>query len=192
MDKSTVAPPAVLSSLRSENPQCVLLTSPQSRPREVYLHPGQSYVATSPAVLTMILGSCAGVFLFDPALAVGAATHFMLPRHNNAPASARYGDVAVTSLIEKFRALRGGQSLQRNVQAKVFGGASMLSALRNLQGSHLGDIGQRNVEMAIELLAQARIAIVDKNVLGDRGRRVSMVSHTGEVALKFVSNGDGK
>jgi hypothetical protein len=37
---------------------------------EIFLHPGQQHVAASPALLKMILGSCAGVFLFDRALAI--------------------------------------------------------------------------------------------------------------------------
>lgn len=48
---------------------------------QIYLHPGQQYIAASPTLLKMILGSCAGVFLFDSLLAIGGATHYMLPRH---------------------------------------------------------------------------------------------------------------
>lgn len=160
----------------------------QTKLPEVYLHPGQNHVASSPSTLTMILGSCAGVFLFDPTLGAGGATHFMMPSHGEGPPSPRYGDIAVVELLEKFRAL-GSHS--HNIQARVFGGASVLQALQNIQGSRIGQIGRKNVEIAIEILRRQCIEIVEKNVFGDRGRKVSMVSHTGEVKLEFVSHADG-
>jgi len=159
---------------------------------EIYLHPGQNYVATTPVILKMILGSCAGVFLFDSVFAIGGATHFMLPRHGAGPATPRYGDVAIADLLEKFRVLGSGHDRHMNVQAKVFGGASMLSALRDLRTGRIGHIGQRNVETAIEILTQASIAVVEKSVLGDCGRKVSMISNTGEMTLELVRSADGK
>jgi chemotaxis protein CheD len=155
---------------------------------EIYLHPGQQYVATSPALLKMILGSCAGVFLFDPKNAVGGATHFMLPNHGSGPASPRYGDIAVSDLLGRFRALG---SDRKNLVAKVFGGGSMLSALRNMPGNQIGHIGQRNVDIAIEMLAEAAIRIIEKDVLGKLGRMVSMVSSTGEINVEYLGQADG-
>jgi len=165
-----------------------LRTAVGSRRPETYLHPGQSHVAVNPVVLKMILGSCAGVFLFNPILAISGATHFMLPRHEAGQPSPRYGDVAIAGLLEKFLALG---SKPQNIQAKVFGGASMLVALRDVQGAHFGHIGQRNVETALDILAQASIPVVEKNVFGNRGRKVSMVSDTGQIAHEFVSASDG-
>ena len=155
---------------------------------EIYLHPGQQYIATAPTLLKMILGSCAGVFLFDRQLAIGGATHFMLPRHGTGPATPRYGDVAVSDLVRRFSALG---SDRKNLQARIFGGGSMLSALRNMPGSQMGHIGQRNVEIAIEILAGEAIRIVDRDVLGNLGRMVSMVSNTGEISVSLLRQADG-
>jgi chemotaxis protein CheD len=156
--------------------------------QEIYLHPGQNHVSSGPVTLKMILGSCAGVFFFDPHLRIGGATHFMLPRHGAGQASPRYGDVAIAELLEKMSALG---SSRKDVQAKVYGGASMLSALRGLSGDSIGQIGRRNVESALTILTEAAIAVVEKDVLGELGRKVSMVSHTGAITLEFVSNSDG-
>jgi chemotaxis protein CheD len=155
---------------------------------EVYLHPGQSHVAGSPVTLKMILGSCAGVFFVDPTLGLGGATHFMLPWSRIERPSPRYGDVALAGLLEKFLGLG---SNRRNIRAKVFGGACILAAFQDIRGRHIGQIGERNVACAMEILTQERIMIADKNVLGTRGRKVSMVSPTGEVTLEFLSNTDG-
>jgi len=155
---------------------------------EVYLHPGQSHVAGSPTVLKMILGSCAGVFLLDPVLGIAGATHYMLPRHQPGQPSPRYGDIALSSLLGKFLELG---SSRRNIQAKVFGGASIVVALRDAHTNHIGHVGARNVDIALEMLAEASISVVNKNILGTRGRKVSMASDTGEITLEFVSSADG-
>jgi len=155
---------------------------------EIYLHPGQQHVAASPTLIKMILGSCAGIFLFDRLLCIGGGTHFMLPHHGSGHPSSRYGDIAIANLLEKFRTLG---SSRENLQAKVFGGGSMLSALRHMSGNQVGHIGERNVEIAKEVLAAASIPIVARDVLGSRGRMVAMVSSTGEVTLEFISQTDG-
>ena len=155
---------------------------------EVYLHPGHNHVAANPAVIKMILGSCAGVFLFDPTLGIGGASHFMLPCRGEGPPSPRYGDVALAELLENFR-MHGCNS--RNIQARVFGGASMVPALENLSGSRIGQIGRRNIEITFEILERESIAIIEKSVFGTQARKVSMVSNTGETVLESVSNAYG-
>ena len=67
----------------------------------------------------------------------------------------------------------------------------MLSALRNMPGSQMGHIGQRNVEIAIEILAGEAIRVVDRDVLGNLGRMVSMVSNTGEISVALLRQADG-
>ena len=158
----------------------------QTKLPEVFLHPGQNHIATSPAILKMILGSCAGVFFFDRVLAIGAATHFMLPRHEAGGPSPRYGDVAIAELLAKLRALGSA-----HIEAKVFGGASILSGLRDLHGKGFDHVGQKNVQTSLQILEQEGIPITDKNVLGDLARKISMVSDTGEITLDFVGTEDG-
>lgn len=155
---------------------------------EIFLHAGQHHVAASPTLLKMILGSCAGVFLFDPLLEMGGGTHYMLPHYSSGHPSARYGDIAIPNLLENFRALG---SNRKNLEARVFGGGSMLSALREMPGNQGGHIGERNVEIAKEILAAASIPVVERDVLGSRGRMVTMLSNTGEVTLEFISQSDG-
>src|SRR5579864_1328459 len=108
-------------------------TLPSTLP-EVYLHPGQNHVTGDASVIKMILGSCAGVFLFDTKLAVGGAAHFMLPSQPQGPPSARYGDVAIAELLESFRLFGSRRS---DIQARIFGGAGMLQALEGLNGSRI-------------------------------------------------------
>ena len=136
----------------------------------------------------MILGSCVGIYLFDPVLSIGGATHFMLPRCSGRTPSPRYGDVAISNLLHRFHALGSKPGV---VQAKVFGGASMLHALRDVSVAGIGQIGLRNVETALEFLDEAAIRVVEKDVFGNRGRKITMFSSTGETKLEFVSGADG-
>lgn len=152
-------------------------------PKEIYLHPGQMYVGSEPATVSMILGSCVGVCLYDKGHEIGGATHYMLPKWEGAgAASPRYGDVAIHSLVSSFES-RG--SKRHDLQAMVFGGASILRGFRQQSGQQ---IGARNIEVAIELLEQYGIFIVTKSIAGEHGRKVKMRTDIGTVTVKLIGN----
>ena len=139
-----------------------------------YLHPGQVFVSATPAEVTTILGSCVAVCVWDRALRVGGANHYLLPHGvESGPSPARFGDVALRRLIDGVLAL-GCQ--RRNLEAKVFGGACVLEALRG-KGRHLG---RKNVEMALAVLRQEGIPVVAEDTGGGRGRKI--VFHTDDGA----------
>ncbi len=84
-----------------------------------FLHPGRIFVAADAVAVIMVLGSCVAVCLWDSALRVGAACHFVSPEGGGSgPRSLRYGNVAIAEMIrgmEKMGAEAG------NLQAKLFG-----------------------------------------------------------------------
>lgn len=151
--------------------------------KEIYLHPGQTAVSREPAYISMILGSCVGVCLFDPHLSIGGATHYMLAKWNGTgQPSSRYGDVAIKSLIEQLRALGSKTS---DLRAMVFGGARMFEAFRREDGDH---IGVRNASIAMELLDRYAIGIVTKNLGGNRGRKLKMQTDTGATVVTLIGS----
>ena len=151
--------------------------------KEIYLHPGQTFVTKEPSCISMILGSCVGVCLFGRRRKMGGATHYMLPKWDGTgEASSRYGDVALHSLIEQFQS--HGSSL-RDIQAMVFGGASMFQAFRAGSGTN---VGKRNADMAEEILSQYSIAIVRKSLGGESGRKLKMRTDIGTVSTVLVGN----
>ena len=93
----------------------------ESEVSEVYLHPGESYLARKPAIIRTILGSCVGVTFWSARLGVGALCHALLPR---CPANSsiglslanghRYVDFSIRDLARQFdelgRASHGGAS----------------------------------------------------------------------------------
>ena len=92
--------------------------------------------------------------------------HFLLPSSVGArERSTRYGDVAMVSLLGKIteRAI----STRRDLGAMLFGGAKVLAGVSDLM--HLGE---RNVDFARQWLRDARIPIVEEDVLGMQARRL--------------------
>ncbi len=152
---------------------------------EVYLHPGQTYISAEPVQISMILGSCAGVCLYDRTQAIGGATHYMLPQWEGPGSpSTRYGDVALDVLLQQFRA---HGSNPRDLVAKVFGGACMFQAFRAENGSE-DHIGSRNINMAIQVFSRLGIVIAARDTGGENGRKIKMQSDTGSVAVSVIRN----
>jgi chemotaxis protein CheD len=144
----------------------------------VYLYPGSIYVSLHPCSITAILGSCVAVCLWDIALAVGGANHFLLPYQpvDQTP-SGRFGDVAVQRLIARMLTLG---CRRHNLQAKIFGGANVSKAFRGT-----GDLlGAQNVQAGIELLTQAGIPVVMHNVGGHSGRKLIFHADSGQTWVK--------
>ncbi|HEY6348305.1 MAG TPA: chemotaxis protein CheD [Candidatus Angelobacter sp.] len=153
--------------------------------KEVYLHPGQMYVSHEPAQISMILGSCAGVCLYDRTRSIGGATHYMLPEWDGSgQPSPRYGNVAIEALFKYLQALGSRPS---QLEAKVFGGACMFQVFRDEDGRG-NHIGSRNVDLAIESLSRLGIAIVTKDTGGENGRKLKMQSNTGLVSVSLIRN----
>lgn len=144
-----------------------------------FLYPSALFVKAEPYHINTILGSCVAVCLFDPILQIGGMNHFMLPYWNGQGlASPKYGNIATEKLIQKMLYLG---SRKANLQAKVFGGAEVLSQ----QGNHFL-IGKRNIEVAKEVLNEAKIPIIASSTGGKLGRKIIFDTQTGEVKHRFV------
>lgn len=148
--------------------------------KSVYLHPGQLFVATEPAAVTTILGSCVAVCVWDVVLGIGGINHYLLPAGvKTASTGLRYGNVAIEQLLEKVS--RAG-AVNSNLRAKLFGGACVLDAMRGKE-NHLGD---KNVEIARKLLSEAGIPVVASDVGGGRGRKLIFHPHEGSALVKLL------
>ncbi len=133
----------------------------------VYLHGGQLAVATEPTAITTVLGSCVAVCLWDAAAAVGGMNHFLLPHHVERERSPRFGTVAVPALVDSL--LQAG-ARRPGLKAKVFGGSSVLTAFRHR------NLGDENAALALRLLAEAGVEVVEQDLGDQRGRK--LIFHT--------------
>ena len=144
--------------------------------QKYYLLPSGIFVEKEPHVVDTVLGSCVAVCMYDHRLKIGGINHYMLPFWNGQGlASPKYGNIAMDKLIEKMELLG---SKRTNMIAKVFGGANQMQ-------SSLG-VGQRNVMMVKDYLADARIPIVAENVGGEIGRKIRFNTSNGQVLMKFL------
>lgn len=144
-------------------------------------------IAKSPDILvTLGLGSCVGVALYDKVTKIGGLAHVMLPDSTQARSSqnpAKFADTAIPLLIEKME--RAGASKSRLV-AKIAGGAQMFSfSDKNLQLS----IGKRNVEAVKAVLAEQKIPLVAEDTGGSYGRSVELHTDSGKFIVRTVGHG---
>ncbi len=148
--------------------------------RMLYLQAGQLWATSEPSVITTIVGSCIAVCLWDARLRIGGMNHYMLPFQTPKQlASPRFGTVAWEGLLTRVMQLG---SHRRDLRAGIFGGACVMETFRN-RADH---VGTRNVELADQLLAQSGIAVVQREVAGQRGRKLIFETDTGHVTVRAL------
>jgi chemotaxis protein CheD len=149
-----------------------------------FLHAGQVFVSAEAKSIVLILGSCVGVCIWDAVNAIGGATHYLLPSWDGTGgASPRYGNVAVSILVQKL--LEAGAN-RGQLRAKVFGGGCLFDAMRESSSHKEHHLGSRNVEMALEILTKAQIPVVSTVVGVDRGQRIVFRTDTGDAEIKVL------
>lgn len=143
----------------------------------VYLHPGQLVATRKPTEVKTILGSCISVCLWDGELGIGGMNHYLLPQGApSSPNPGRFGSSAIPRLVAAM--LEQGARATR-LQAKVFGGASMIAGVT----PHAAHVGVQNTRLALQLLERAGIPVISSDVGGARGRKVVFRTDDGSVAL---------
>jgi chemotaxis protein CheD len=149
-----------------------------------FLHAGQVFVSGQGQSIVLILGSCVGVCIWDSANAIGGATHYLLPSWDGKSAqSPRYGDIAVSVLLQKL--LEAGAD-RGQLRAMVFGGGCLFDCLREPGSRKEPHLGSRNVEVALEMLAKARIPVISTEVGADRGQRIVFRTDTGDAQVRAL------
>ena len=152
---------------------------------DVYLQPGELYVAGAGFRLRTMLGSCVSITLWHAEARVGGMSHFLLPRRARDDASGnldgRYGDEALQLMMAQLRAMGVPPA---ECQAKVFGGGDMFAhagiARRTIQ------VGLRNGEAAQELLQAQGIQVVASSLFGHGHRQIVFNLSTGDVWSRQV------
>ncbi|MBC7342888.1 MAG: chemotaxis protein CheD [Clostridia bacterium] len=141
-------------------------------------------VAKSPVrLVTLGLGSCVGVTLYDAMAKVGGLAHIMLPdskQFQHVDNVGKYADTALPRIVKDLQKL--GASLTR-LRAKLAGGAQMFRSSN--QGSLLR-IGERNVEMCRLVLSQLGIPVVAEDVGGNHGRTIILYTDSGNLLVRSL------
>jgi chemotaxis protein CheD len=142
-----------------------------------FLLPGQMFASRQPMTVTTILGSCVAVCLWSPRTGIGGMNHYLLPEGAaNETNWLRYGNNANPELLKQVLGL--GCDV-RDLQAKVFGGASTMAGI-----DPATSLGMRNLEMAVEFLRASRIPLMSKHVSEKRGCKLTFQTNNGVTVLK--------
>lgn len=141
-------------------------------------------VAVTPGkLITVGLGSCVGIALYDSASKIGGLAHIMLPdstQFTNVANPFKFADLSIPILLDRLQKLGANP---RNIKAKIAGGASMFSFTDK---SMMMDIGNRNCSAVKIALNKLNIPLMAEDVGGNRGRTMILDSESGVVQIRTV------
>jgi chemotaxis protein CheD len=157
----------------------------RSEPAKILSVPmGRWAVAAAPTHIRTLLGSCAGVVLYDRAARLGGMAHIVLPdSRGSVDHPGKFADTAIPGMIEELRRVPGRPANLR-LTAKLVGGASMF------QNTSALDIGRMNRDAVEQILAGLGIPVVARDVGGGSGRRVTLDTASGMVAIRVPGGAD--
>jgi chemotaxis protein CheD len=138
-------------------------------------------------LITIGLGSCVAILLYDAGARVGGLAHTLLPDESMArdrSNPAKFCGSAVALLLAEMTRL--GADVRR-IRAKLVGGASMFG---NLLPAGSINIGDRNVTAARRALAASKVPIVAEDVGSDHGRSVHFFLDDGRVEVRSLKKGN--
>ena len=150
---------------------------------DLFLQPGEYFVADATMRLRTMLGSCVAITLWHPQRRVGAMSHFLLadrPRRPGQPLDARYGDEALELMVQ---GLRREKVSPRECEAKIFGGGNMFPGQVR---AAMETVGTRNGEAARQLLARRGIPVRREHLFGDGHRQVVFDIASGAVWVRHI------
>lgn len=144
-------------------------------------------IAFSPyKLITVGLGSCVGIAIYDKDAGIGGLAHIMLPdssQFNKITNEIKFADLAIPIMVQDM--IKKGARL-KNMRAKIAGGASMFNFPDK---SIVMDIGNRNgiaVKSALKIL---NIPILAEDIGGNKGRTLIFDTSSGSLFIRTVGMG---
>jgi len=139
-------------------------------------------VSDDPGVdlVTYSLGSCIGITVYDPVQKIGGLLHVMLPDSSLHPAKAAlwpsmFVDTGVPCLFHSLYNLGADRD---RLEIKAVGGAQFLDAAR------VFNIGERNQQALLELLARNGFSLQASDLGGISSRTLHLQLGTGLVQIQ--------
>ncbi|MCF8009914.1 MAG: chemotaxis protein CheD [Clostridiales bacterium] len=156
----------------------------QAKLKEVHVGIADLGVVLRPdKLITMGLGSCVGVSLYDHVARVAGLLHLMLPYSTyfkNVDKKPKFADLGIPLLVDEMK--KKGARLPC-ITAKLVGGAQMFSG--NDEKLIL-NIGEKNVAAAREILKSMGIKIIAEEVGGNVGRTIILDSSDGKILIRTL------
>ena len=139
-------------------------------------------------IMTIGLGSCCGVILYDEINKIAGLVHILLSssqNEKNLVNKAKYADTGIIALYEDMKKL-GANS--RFIKAKLAGGAHMFNF--NNSSNSIFTIGEKNVKSCKATLAKLNIPVISEDTLGTCGRTIIFDTTTNKLHVKSVGKGE--
>lgn len=137
-------------------------------------------------LVTLGLGSCVGVCLYDKDSKISGMVHIMLPysyQIKNNGNLAKFADTGISKLLDDM--IKMGAKRSRII-SKVAGGAQMFNFN---DSSDIMRIGARNVQAVKETLKFLNIPLLSEDTGGNYGRTIEFSSETGVLLVKTIGYG---
>jgi chemotaxis protein CheD len=138
------------------------------------------------SLITLGLGSCIGITLYDKSTKICGMAHIMLPSSKqvqDASNIAKFADTGILKLLNDM--LRLGASRQ-HIVAKIAGGAQMFNFGST---SDIMNIGARNAEASKKMLKELNIPLIAEETGGNFGRTIEINSEDGKLKIKAIGHG---
>ncbi|UGS33734.1 chemotaxis protein CheD [Capillimicrobium parvum] len=147
---------------------------------ELMVRMGELAASATPGevLVTIGLGSCVGVALFDVRRPIVGLAHVMLPTGDATGAPAKFADTGVPLLAQRVKALGAAR-----LEAVIVGGAQMFT----FSGEGGATIGARNEAAVREQLDRLSIPIRHAKTGGSRGRTVRVHVEGVRVTVREVA-----
>ncbi|HIQ04175.1 MAG TPA: chemotaxis protein CheD [Anaerolineae bacterium] len=149
--------------------------------RVVAVEPGKLVVSGEPddILVAFGLGSCVAVAAYDPVTKVAGLLHAVLPRQRDGSNNhSRFVDKGILLMVEQME--RSGASRIR-LRCWIVGGARMMLTSN---GGNVFNIGQENVQTALQVLRREQLRLVASEVGGKVGRTIKLHVNDGRVTVR--------
>lgn len=148
--------------------------------RLIRLAVGQSSLIPTDSVAFALVGSCIGLFLYDPELRIAAAARIALPESKGAGPKGKYADTAPRHLLEMIEA-EGGD--RQRLVVKWAGAGAMFG---NTARQNIHDL---NSDALKQSLSELGLTTHATHCGGASGRQLYFDTHEGSLRVVSV-NGD--
>lgn len=138
-------------------------------------------------LITLGLGSCIGVIIYDTAKKIAGMAHIMLPSSQeirNNTNKMKFADSCIELMMQDLLKRKVNKAM---LKAKMAGGAQMFSVSLN---SDTLNVGKRNAIAVKEKLKSLDIPVVAEDILGNYGRTIRFNCTTFDLSIKSIGKGD--
>lgn len=141
-------------------------------------------VCASPdSIITLGLGSCVGLVLYDPSTKICGMVHVMLPDSKSIGVGTNLSKFADTGVEELLKMVVKKGAKKERLVAKMAGGAQMFSVNKD---SPMLRVGERNVAAVKEELKKLGIRLIAEDTGENYGRTVIFYPESGEYLIRAI------